>query len=139
MKLIIEITEKDYKRASMGLRTNVDEVIKNGTPLKKHDTEEQEPCDDCISRRAVLYLKQTFYDNAGYKTDYVDIEDIKELPPVYPKNTDVLDKIRAEIEAISVYGQVDKYTMYTRTGEQVRQVALDIIDKYRKEIKNEHI
>lgn len=39
MKLIIDISEKDYKRIStivnMGLGTNIDEAIKNGTPLPK--------------------------------------------------------------------------------------------------------
>ena len=43
---------------------------------------EQEPCEDTISRQAVLNLKQTFHDNAGYETEYVDIEDIKALPSV---------------------------------------------------------
>ena len=37
MKLIIDIPEEDYKNVSrivdMGLGTNVDEAIKNGTPL----------------------------------------------------------------------------------------------------------
>lgn len=37
MKLIIDIPEEDYKKVSrivnMGLGTNVDEAIKNGTPL----------------------------------------------------------------------------------------------------------
>ena len=40
---------------------------------------------DLISRQAVLNLKQTFTDNAGYETEYVDVEDIKELPPVEDK------------------------------------------------------
>jgi hypothetical protein len=43
------------------------------------------PCDDAISRQAVLDCQQIFYDNAGYKTYYVDIEDIKDLPLVYPQ------------------------------------------------------
>ena len=37
---------------------------------------------DLISRQAVLNLKQTFTDNAGYETEYVDVEDIKELPSI---------------------------------------------------------
>ncbi len=44
---------------------------------------------------------------------------------------DVLDKIRAEITAIAINGQVDEHTMFIRSGEQVKQLALDIIDKYR--------
>jgi len=39
MKLIIDISEEDYKRVStivdMGLGTNVDEAICNGTPLEE--------------------------------------------------------------------------------------------------------
>ena len=46
---------------------------------------------------------------------------------------DVLDKIRAEIEAIAINGQVDIHTAFIRTGEQVKQMALDIIDKYKAE------
>ena len=37
---------------------------------------------DLISRQAVLNLKQIFTDNAGYETEYVDVEDIKELPSI---------------------------------------------------------
>lgn len=43
----------------------------------------------------------------------------------------ILDKIRAEIDGIEINGQVDEHTMFIRTGEQVKQMALDIIDKYR--------
>ena len=45
----------------------------------------------------------------------------------------VLDKIRAEIKAISIVGQVDEHTSFIRTGEHVKQMALDIIDKYTEE------
>ena len=44
-----------------------------------------------------------------------------------------LDKIRAEIAAIAINGQVDEHTMFIRTGEQVKQIVLDIIDKYTAE------
>ena len=47
--------------------------------------------------------------------------------------TDVLDEIRAEIDGIEINGQVDEHTMFIRTGEQVKQMALDIIDKYKAE------
>ena len=43
----------------------------------------------------------------------------------------VLDKIRAEIDEIEINGQVDEHTMFIRTGEQVKQMALEVIDKYR--------
>lgn len=44
---------------------------------------------------------------------------------------EVLDKIRAEISAIAINGQVDEHTMFIRSGEQVKHMALDIIDKYK--------
>lgn len=44
----------------------------------------------------------------------------------------VLDKIRAEIDGIEINGQVDEHTSFIRTGEHVKQMALDIIDKYTK-------
>jgi len=68
MKIDKSISEEGYRHFQMAIKAL-----------------EQEPCDDAISRKAVLNLKQTFYDNAGYETDYVDIEDIKDLPPVYPQ------------------------------------------------------
>lgn len=46
--------------------------------------------------------------------------------------TDILD-IRAEIASIDVNGQDDEHTMFIRTGEQVKQMALNIIDKYNTE------
>ena len=45
----------------------------------------------------------------------------------------ILDNIRAEITAIAVNGQVDEHTMFIRTGEQIKQMALNIIDKYKGE------
>lgn len=40
MQIVIDISEEDYKRIStivdMGLGTNIDEAIKNGTPLPKN-------------------------------------------------------------------------------------------------------
>lgn len=47
--------------------------------------------------------------------------------------TDVLDKIRTEINGIEINGQVDEHTMFTRAGEQIKQMALEIIDKYKAE------
>lgn len=41
-----------------------------------------------------------------------------------------LDKIREEIAAIEINGQVDEHTLFMRTGGQVKQMILDIIDKY---------
>ena len=49
----------------------------------------------------------------------------------HDKNT-VLDKTRAEIDGIEINGQVDIHTSFVRTGDHVKQMALDIIDKYTK-------
>ena len=43
-----------------------------------------------------------------------------------------IEKIREEIDGIEINGQVDEHTAFIRTGEQVKQMALDIIDKYTK-------
>ena len=45
----------------------------------------------------------------------------------------VLDKIRAEITAIDITGQVDEHAMFIRTGVEVKKMTLDIIDKYKTE------
>ena len=44
---------------------------------------------------------------------------------------DVLDKIRAEIDGIEINGQIDEHTLFIRSGNEVKKIALDIIDKYR--------
>lgn len=59
--------------------------------------------------------------------DFVYDDDIDDAPTV-----DVLNKIRAEIDGIEINGQVDEHTMFIRTGEQVKQMALDIIDNLTK-------
>ena len=46
-----------------------------------------------------------------------------------------LDNLRSEITAIVINGQVDEHTMFIRSGEQVKQMALDVIDKYKAEEK----
>ena len=47
----------------------------------------------------------------------------------------VLDKLRAEV--ISINRQADGHTMFIRTGEQVKRVVVDIIDKYKAEVEVE--
>lgn len=49
---------------------------------------------------------------------------------ILDKQEDAFDKIRAEITAIVINGQVDEHTMFIRTGEYVKQMALEIIDRY---------
>lgn len=43
----------------------------------------------------------------------------------------ILNKIRAEIDEIEINGQIDKYTLFIRSGNGVKNIVLDIIDKYR--------
>ena len=43
-----------------------------------------------------------------------------------------LDTLRAEITTIAINGQADEHTMFIRTGEQVKQMILNIIDKYKE-------
>lgn len=64
--------------------------------------------------------------NEAYKQIMIAAQDENEV-------NEVLDKIRAEIDGIEINGQKDEHTMFIRTGENVKQMALDIIDKYRKE------
>lgn len=45
----------------------------------------------------------------------------------------VLDKIRAEITSITVNGQIDEHTAFIRSGNEVKKIVLDIIDKYKGE------
>lgn len=52
------------------------------------------------------------------------------------QKTDVLDKIREEITNIEIHGQIDQHTYFERTGGQVKNIVLDIIDKYRKSEEN---
>lgn len=86
---IIDADEKPVSCEFIGCNGNVAPYLIGATTNIK--PLEQGP-EDAISRKAVLACKQTFTDNAGYETEYVDIEDIEALPPV---NT--LDKIRTEI------------------------------------------
>lgn len=62
---------------------------------------EQEPCDDCVSRQTVIDMM-----NYGILED-----NIKELPPVTPKEKTVietLEKIKEEIKQIRIhYGYID--------------------------------
>lgn len=86
MKLVIDISEEDYKRVStivdMGLGTNIDEAIKNGTPLENQKTghwiiyaeltEEWEgtkkyACDKCGEKVGVF--KSNYCPNCGAKME----------------------------------------------------------------------
>ena len=92
---------------------------------------EQEPCEDCISREYILSKAHCCCDDlADDEPCCVDADDIREAPSVQPKaRTEVLDKIRAEIEqaCCKVTNDYDKgrnYGLY---------IATEIINKYKAE------
>lgn len=61
-----------------------------------------------------------------------EYEVISDISTVQSKN-DILDKIRTEVANIEVCGQVDQRAMFVRDGEQVKNMVIAIIDKYRQE------
>ena len=89
---------------------------------------EQEPCEDCVSREAVL--EQTYL---WSKDEFLRVTNpfdylrkrINSLPSVNPQEpkTDVLDKMRAEI---------DSYCSDNRDRNDGLYIAMRIIDKYRE-------
>ena len=123
--------------------------------LKRMLDELQEPCEDAISRQAVLDLPKNTERGFGGKIleQSINIEYIKALPPVTPQYTDteiqkmqdlesveiqtayeigkaegseVLDKIRVEIDE-----QYDRVHPYNISCAEGLEMALDIIDKYK--------
>lgn len=51
------------------------------------DTLEQQPCEDCISRQAVLSMQYRIDDSATLSTrDVVNVNDIEDLPLVTPQS-----------------------------------------------------
>lgn len=107
--------------------------------------EKFDSCEDCISRAdALVSIKNLYPDmpivnimGARQKwlekyAPYFECENVIELlPSVYPQNTDVLDKIRAEIE--NDWQLRDFPASSFSCG---LRCAIEIIDKYRGE-KNE--
>jgi len=109
---------------------------------------EQEPCEDCISRKAIIetlnnmdrYIadeltlcdsNNKFPQNEVFIVDDV-YEKIEELPSVTPKpKTDVLDKIKAEIEEQVLESLSDGGDDWF-AAEKVNE-CLEIIDKYKAE------
>lgn len=53
---------------------------------KTESAEKQEPCEDCISRQAVLSMQYRIDDSATLSMrDVVNVDDIEDLPPVTPQ------------------------------------------------------
>ena len=97
---------------------------------------ERQPCDDCISRQAVLALptSKTRTLSGEIVEEEVNIELIKALPSVTPKEKTVietLEKMKEEIKQIRLRnGYIDVQ------GLTIIKV-LEIIDRHLSEMKNE--
>lgn len=110
---------------------------------------EQEPCEDAISRQSVLeifgyvmsYWKEHAIDVEPHEIEDAIIEqyeftakELIELPSVTPKpKTDVLGKIRAEIENKIVKRPRLDFKDMERDRNDAFLEVLDIIDKYKVE------
>ena len=93
---------------------------------------EQEPCEDCISRQAVIngidnYIEKV--QSTGAKDDFISFEElvVKVLPPVTSQEP-IIDKIRNEINE-----QYDRVHPYNLSCAEGLEMALGIIDKYKAE------
>jgi hypothetical protein len=83
-----------------------------------------------VTQKGIISLMEFDY-SEWYNKDQDDLEFLTDEEKILVIN-DLLDKIRSEIASIAINGQVDEHTMFIRTGEQVKQMALEIIDKYRE-------
>lgn len=120
------------------LRMIVDyiEKMESVTPQPEKHTEERtktHAC-DCISRQAVLDMVEDMTDQFGNKHRVVTEGMINLLPPVTPKSkTDVLDKIRAEIEHLTITEGGEDYVRKMVELCSLKFKVLQIIDKYMTE------
>lgn len=95
---------------------------------------EQEPCEDCISRQAVIEQTYNWSKDEFLRVtnpfDYLR-KRINSLPSVKPQEP-ILEKIRAEIDIARF---IDKDTKLCKNANASGlEVALQIIDKYRGEV-----
>ena len=97
-------------------------------PSIQPTTKENLVVEDCISRKALIEYANNLKDGIG-----ITANDIVRLPSIQPKpKTDVLDKIRTEIEFIPTIEWKDDGTTYILASYFKKQV-LEIIDKYKAE------
>jgi len=91
-----------------------------------------EPCEDAISREDVIALVQcSEYELQDRVDNDAMCDDVRKLPSVNPQpKTDMLDKIRAEINDTGAYEQeVNGKTEFLKGVNY----CLNIIDKYKAE------
>lgn len=119
----VNLTKENVKIAFAGIRA---------TAL------EQQPCEDCISRKAVNEIWHTQYCYSREDNDEEQYKRIQALPSVTPQ-TDILDKIRAEIEEYK--SRQLTLAIGIEDLEKGKQIALEcvlaIIDKYKAESEEE--
>lgn len=95
--------------------------------------EEAEPCEDCISRKAMYEQIHCWIGSGEYRytnaTDYLT-KRVADLPSIQPKQkTDVFDKIRAEIKEVQTYKMFEgEDTVYVERND-----VFKIIGKYKAE------
>ena len=115
------------------------QIVANGElyPGEFDDTLAEEGGRGRMSKKSKPFLAHSELTDCIYIIDGNDKYEVTEQCIKAMKATNrmpnVLDKIRSEVTAIAINGQVDEHTMFIRTGEQVKQMALEIIDKYMAE------
>ena len=75
--------------------------------------------------------RKQFYKDCDGKDSLITVKAAFDMLEALP-TAKVIEDIKAEIKAIEINGQVDEHTMFIRTGEQVKNMALEIIDKHTK-------
>lgn len=149
MKLILYIPEKEIPTKqdiiSIDIHFMDGKIVECDCPFIEL---KQEPCDDAISRQAVLDLISKFIfeihteggrDLNAHTNDVLrqilrNVGSDRVLSSVNPQepNTDILDKIRAEIEQLETYYDND-YFSGNRDAMFKCNDVLEIIDKYKTE------
>lgn len=134
MKIVIDISDElKHKNSLMGLDRlekkdiiEVSKIISKGIPL--------EECEDCISRAEAIEINKKYHGKMPNDINHQIWEEINALPSVQPKpKTDVLDKIRAEIEEKKSDILSDTLSDMDCGIITGLEWAIDIIDKYKAE------
>ena len=123
IKLMIEVEDDN----------ELDWVVNRGCIMadRLRNAKRIEESDDCISRKAMLDALNEIDDGDGHVDIFIcEVREIvMEVPSVNPKS-DVLDKIRAEIEQIEISGHIRDVECF---NAGIRH-ALTVIDKYKSEM-----
>lgn len=123
MKLMVEKQGENVK-AIKAEYTPAEALIINHA-MRRYACDEEVNAIDREIMEQMLEVEPIFT-NFEHKAEIV----ISQLRADRDRLQDAIENIRAEITAISISGQVDEHTMFIRSGEQVKQMALEIIDKH---------